>query len=965
MQEKRDKNAERIGAELAKRIKGQVQVDIFNRIAYSTDASIYQIVPQCVVIPLDEADIVAVVKYAANNGIPIAPRGAGSGLAGESLTAGIVLDTRQTMNAILETADDGSWVRVQPGVVLDDLNRHLAKWNRKIGPDPSSGNRAVIGGIVANNATGAHSLQYGYISRHVAALRTALADGSVCTFTNQMRPDDCSEPTGRRLIEGCLRLLSPHQELIRSAQPATQRNRCAYNLSGAIENDRVNMAHLLTGSEGTLGIFSEITLNTVPVAPFRALVQFEFDTFEAMAQAVPRIVDSGADACELMDRRLAQMARAAFAQYRDVLPESAIATLLVEHSGDSEKKVRDKIAATIKAVGVLSSRATQYFDAAAQAKLWKSRKDAVPLLNRDKSDAHPLAFIEDVAVDPRRLDRYIAGLEVIAEKYKFPMAYYGHAGDGELHIRPYLDLRKPADIAAMRKIADEVFALAWSLGGSISGEHADGLLRAAFIRRQYGDAYYELLKGVKTLFDPNGILNPGKIINDDPNAMTQHLRAASLMSAAPFATELNFAPDAFRLEVEQCNGCGVCLATAPGARMCPVFRGTGQELATSRAKANLIAAWMAGLERKTPLEDRELKQRLSLCVNCKMCSVECPAGVDVSRLVIEARAQLAKHTGFTAAELTLIHNRLLSILSSAFAPLSNWAMGLDITRWLLEKTVGLDRHRRLPHFERGSFIRKAQSILTSIDNPVDRVVYFVDSYANYNDHALGTAVVEVLQRLRVEVVVPPQRPAPMPAFVYGDIDRTRKDIAYSLNHIAPYAQKGYRIVCSEPSAALCLGDEMSLIDSSEAAAVVSRQTIELIAYIDGLLAAHPDLKERLQTGAAAFSGKRIAYHLPCHLRPLRDGHLTIRLLKDLCGLEVYNLNSGCCGLAGTAGMQKKNRDLSAAIGQTLKAAIDAYQPDIILTECAACKMQIETLTDTPVQHPISIIACKNTSATVK
>lgn len=953
---KPDKTAEQIGADLAATVKGAVQVDVFHRIAYSTDASLYQIVPQCVVIAADEADIVATVKYAAAHSIPIAPRGAGSGLAGESLTAGIVVDTRQAMNAILDTAVDGSSVRVQPGVVLEDLNRHLARWNRKIGPDPSSGNRAVIGGIVANNATGAHSLQYGYMARHVRSLRTVLADGAVCTFTNEMRPDDCDLPVGREMIKGCLDLLLPRQELIQRAQPATRRNRCAYNLCGAIKDGRVNMAHLLTGSEGTLGIFTEITLQTVPVAPVRALVQFEFDTLEAMAQAVPLIVGGGADACELMDQRLAKIARAAFPQYRDVLPENAVATLLVEHSGQNEKMVRDKIAATTKAVEGLSVRAAEFFDAARQAKLWKSRKDAVPLLNRDKSDTHPLAFIEDVSVDPRRLDRYIAGLEVISEKYKFPMAYYGHAGDGELHIRPYLDLRKSADITAMRKIADEVFALAWSLGGSISGEHADGLLRAAFVRRQYGDAYYALLKGIKTLFDPNGILNPGKIINDNPNVMTQNLRAASLMSASPFATELHFASNSFRLEVEQCNGCGVCLATAPGARMCPVFRGTDAELATPRAKANLIAAWMAGLDRKNPLDDAALKQRLSLCVNCKMCSVECPAGVDVSRLVIEARAQLAKHTGFTAAEWTLVHNRWLSLLASAFAPLSNWMMGLGMTRWLMEKTIGLDRRRRLPHFEPGSFIRKAQSMLVPVPSPIDRAVYFVDSFANYNDHALGIAVVEVLQRLGVEVVVPPQRPAPMPAFVYGAIERTRKDIAYSVANIAPLAQQGYRVVCSEPSAALCLGDEMSLIDNSEAAAVVSRQTVELMAYIDELLRTHPDLKDRLKTTPTAFIGKRIAYHLPCHLRPLRDGDLTIRLLKDLCGLEVYNLNSGCCGLAGTAGMQQKNRDLSSSIGQMLKTAIDAYKPDIILTECAACKMQIETLTDAPVQHPITFIS---------
>ena len=949
---------EAMGAALAGRITGDVRVDVFNRIAYSTDAGIYRILPQCVVMPRSEADIVATVQYAAQNGIPIAPRGAGSGVAGESLTGGIVLDVRQYMTQILETAEDGAWVRVQPGVVLDDLNRHLAKWGRKIGPDPSSGNRAVTGGIVANNATGAHSLQYGFISEHVETLRTVLADGTVCSFGSDMRPDECPEPHTRRMVQGCLELLGPNQRLIEQSQPATKRNRCAYTLNGVICQDAVNMARLLTGSEGTLGIFTEITLRTVPLAAAQGLVQFEFATFEKMAQAVPIIVECGADACELMDRTLATMARDALPQYRDILPADCEATLLVEHCGPDLDTVRQKIEATTQAVAALSSRAMTVLDARRQATLWKSRKDAVPLLNRGGGDAHPLAFVEDVSVDHRRLDAYIAGLEQIGRRYNFPMAFYGHAGDGELHIRPYLDVRKSEDLAAMRNIAEDVFTLAWSLGGSISGEHGDGLLRAAYVRRQYGDAYYELLKRVKQLFDPHSILNPGKIISDDAEVMTQHLRVDALAAATPFEPELHREPEAFRLEVEQCNGCGVCLATAPGARMCPVFRGTGRELATSRAKANLIGAWMAAEKAGQPLDDSQLKQQLALCVNCKMCSVECPAGVDVSRLVIEARAQLAKHTGFTTAELTLIHNHWLSIAAGTFAPLSNWVMGLGPTRWLLEKTIGLDRNRSLPHFERGSFVRKAQALLarTNPAEPLDHAAYFVDSFANYNDHALGRAVVGVLQKAGVKVAVPKQRPAPMPAFVYGDIKRTRKDVAYTLRQLGPYAAMGYRVVCSEPSAALCLGQEIDLIDDSPAAGKVSRQTVELMGYLDELLTTHPQVRQRLKTPAAAFGNKRIAYHTPCHLRPMRDADLTPRLLKDLCDLEVHDLNAGCCGLAGTAGMQAKNRSLSTSISRCLKDAIDHYRPDIILTECAACKMQIETLTSAPVLHPISILA---------
>ncbi len=955
------KTIEAVGADLAGLIAGDVRVDVFNRIAYSMDASIYRIMPRCVVMPRTEADVVATVRYAVENNIPIAARGAGSGVAGESLTDGIVLDMRRYMTRIVQTADDGSWVRVQPGVVLDELNRRLIRLGRKIGPDPSSGNRAVIGGVVANNATGAHSLRYGFISDHVQSLRTVLSDGTVCDFRNGMRPQDGVEPAVRRLLEGCLQWLEPNERLIAQSQPATKRNRCAYTLNGAVADGAVNMARLLTGSEGTLGIFTEITLRTVPLPKAVGLVQFEFAGFEAMAQAVPIIVENGAGACELMDKTLAAMARDALPQYRDVLPADCAATLLVEHSGPTVEMVRDKIAATIKAVGDLAARATEFLDAPRQAHLWKSRKDAVPLLNRGSGQAHPLAFIEDVSVDHRRLDAYITGLENISKRYHFPAAYYGHAGDGELHIRPYLDLRKADDLKAMRRIAEEVFSLAWSLGGSISGEHGDGLLRAAFVRRQYGDAYYELLKGVKALFDPHGLLNPGKIVNDDPDIMIKNLRVESLASAAPFTPELHLEPEVFRLEVEQCNGCGVCLATGPGMRMCPVFRGTGEEVATTRAKANLIAAWMAAEKDGRPLDDAQLKRHLALCVNCKMCSIECPAGVDMSRLIIEARAQIAKHTGFTAAERALIHNRWLSIVACASSPLSNRMMRWSVVRWLLEKTIGLDRNRPLPHFERGSFIRKAQALSAeseTLKSPIGHAVYFVDSFVNYNDHSTGRAVLDVLRRANVAVAVPKQRPAPMPAFVYGNVDRARKDLLFNLRRLGPYAAMGYRVVCSEPSAALCLGPEMHFIDDSDTAHSVSRQTAELMAYLDELLAAHPELRGRLKTSAHPFSGKRIAYHTPCHLKPLRDTALTPRLLGELCGLEVQDLNAGCCGLAGTAGMQAKNRDLSAAIGKSLKEAIDACQPDIILTECAACKMQIETLCrhNIPVLHPISVLA---------
>lgn len=947
------KQAETIGVDLAALVKGDACVDIFNRTVFSTDASIYRIVPQCVVAPKDEADIVAVVRYADREGIPIAPRGAGSGLAGESLTSGIVLDVRRYMDSILETADDGSWVRVQPGAVLDVLNLHLSRWGRKIGPDPSSGNRAVTGGVLATNATGAHSLQYGYISEHVQSVRAVLADGSCVEFTNAVS----AGPENRRaqIAGACLDLLKDKQDFIQKAQPATKRNRCGYTIQQIVQDGYVDLAKLMAGSEGTLAVFTEITLRTVSIPKANGLVQFEFANFESMARAVPVIVDCGASACELMDHTLIRMARNAYPEYGDVLPSECAATLLVEHVADDIQDVQSKIDSTIKRVGPLSSGHLKVLDQNEQDYLWKARKDAVPLLNREKGPSHPVAFIEDISVQNSQLDKYVAGLERIARKYNITTAFYGHAGDGELHVRPYLDLSLPEDIQRMQQIAEEVFSLAWSLGGTISGEHGDGLLRAAYIERQFGSDYYQLLKGIKQIFDPAGILNPGKIINDDSDVMVQNLRAVQLKAAEDFQTELCFKANEFQYEAEQCNGCGVCLANAAGSRMCPIFRGLNEELGSSRAKANLLSAWMAGhYDDLSENEYGQMKQILGLCVNCKMCSIECPAGVDISKIIIEGRAQLAKRTGFTAAEIALSHNRWLSLLASTFTPISNWVMSLAVTRWTLEKMIGLDRTRRFPHFDRGSFAKKAQRLLNrqpKPDNPTDRVVYFVDSYANWNDHALGFAVLDVLRKLDVKVVVPNQRPVPLPAYVYGNFKTARKDIEYNLDQLMPFVRQGYKVVCSEPSAALCLKDEMRLLVDTDDAQQVSANTFELMDYLKTLMTA--------KSGAVSlgehYAGKRLAYHAPCHLKSLRLAGISIELLNTF-GLEIIDINGGCCGLAGTAGMQKKHHDLSNAIGLSLAAKIAELDLDIVLTECAACKMQIEHLTGKPVLHPVKLLA---------
>jgi FAD/FMN-containing dehydrogenase/Fe-S oxidoreductase len=944
--------AEDVAGDLAKVVRGDVFADILHRAAYASDASIYQIIPGCVVAPRDAADVAAVVKYAGAHGIPVVARGAGSGVAGESLCSGIVFDMTRYMNKIIGVDDGGAIAVCEPGVVLDDLNNCLADYGRKIGPDPSSSNRATVGGCVANNATGAHSLEYGYIGDYVESVEAVLADGSVVEFKNDFDPQGEENEKLASIAKRCESILSGNEAVIAKALPETKRNRSGYTIAGVYHNGKINLARLLAGSEGTLGIFTKIALRTVTICAVKALLQLEFDSFEKMARAVPIIVDSGASACELMDKTLIDMTIEALPEYRDILPGCA-AVLLVEHTGGTDEQVRKKIETTDSKVKKLTCGRRIVLELEQQKRFWKLRKDAAVLLERKKGRKHPVPFVEDVSVGNKRLGKYISGLEEIGKRYDVTMSFYGHAGDGELHIRPYLDLSNPAEVEKMRSIANDVFELAWSLGGSISGEHADGLVRAAFLRRQYGDEFYELLQAIKNIFDPNGLMNPDKIISSDADVMVKNLRAEHKWVPERLKTDLYFGEDEFRLEIERCSGCGVCLSRESDLRMCPVFRAVGEELGSSRAKVNILRFWMTGQLERRDFESPEFRKFLDLCVNCKACSLECPSGVDVSKLMATARAELSKRRGLRRAELVLSYNRYLGILGSALAPISNFFMRQPVFKWFLEKFTGIDRRRSMPYFAGRSFLRVGRKYLEAceaIKSPIDRVAYFVDTYANYNDHELGFAVLEVLRHNDIEVILPNQWPAPLPAIVYGGVKRAQRDLSYSVKHLAKAVRDGYKIVCSEPSAALCLKQELKHFVTGEDAQLVSENTYELMSYLLDL-----SKQDKLKPVENAIT-RAFVYHQPCHLYAIGGGRAGVELLKRLCTVEIAELDAGCCGIAGTFGFSKKNYELSSQIAARLKKALKSHTSRYVLTECSACKMQIEHISEAKVVHPIKVLA---------
>ncbi len=946
-------DSQQIVRELGSELAGQVLGDNLTLAMYSTDASIFQIRPACVVIPEHREDVQTVVRYAREHGLSVIARGSGSGLAGESLGEGIVLDFTSRMNRMLGVDLERDTVTVQPGVVLEWLNRQLRVHGKMVGPDPASGSRATFGGMIANNATGAHSLVYGYIGDHLKGLEMVWSDGEADRMNGAGMGERSTRYTGQ-----VGDLLAGVKGLLEAKRPKSPRHGSGYNLYGTMENNGINLRQLIAGSEGTLGIVTEAEIGLVDIPRVKMLAQLNFDTLGAMARCVPAILEHDPAACELMDGTLLELTREAHPDYRGVLPDGVAASLLVELAGGSEGEVRRRIEQFGAAMRGLPVAARcrdmkEIISATDQALVWKARKAALPLLFRRKSAYQPTPIIEDVAVPPEALGEYLDGLTEITRRLEIPIAYYAHAGHGEIHPRPYLDLHQASEIRKMRQLADEVFKLAWKLGGSISGEHGEGLVRAAWIRQQVGDEVYEVLRGIKGVFDPENRLNPGKIINDDPDIMEKNLRFQYPRLRENWPTNLVFRKDEFRAEIEQCNGNGLCRTADPTLSMCPVFRATGDEKASPRAKGNLMRCWFDGLLPETIMQTAEFKQIADLCINCKMCASECPSLVNIPKLMMEARAEYVKHHGLTRAQWLLTRSELLSMAGSLLGPVSNAVLRMPVVKQVMAMAFGLDRRRDLPPFDWGWNLGKLRRYLKQSGQPkqpLARVVYFVDLFANYNDHALGRATVDVLRHHDIEVVIPAQMGCAVPAVSYGDLGFARMAIEHNVRSLVEWAKRGYQIICSEPTAALALKHEYLDVVGSAEARLVSGQTRELTDYLSEL-----QRKGQLKAFERPVNLK-LAYHRPCHYEALAVDGGTVALLKGIEGLQIERLPVSCCGMAGTFGFQSKSYDLSIKAGEPMLQGLQGSDCDYGLTECSTCRMQMEGIGRKKTLHPVKVLA---------
>jgi FAD/FMN-containing dehydrogenase/Fe-S oxidoreductase len=997
----------RIAEDLRGVVSGDVLCDDVSRALYSSDASLYELTPVAIVRPRVTADVVAVVRYAVENGLPIHPRGAGSGLAGGSIGEGIVVDFSRYMRRLL--GDDGSTVRVQPGLVHADLNRRLAPSGRVFGPDPAMTEVTTLGGVAAVDGSGSRRPAYGSARDHVLGLSMVLSDGNVVRLGQPLEPaldaSDAASATPATLTPASMRaaeiaastseLLELRREVIREHAPHGCANGSGYALDHLMAlRDRspsdeagagatpLDLTPLVVGSEGTLGLITELTLRVVPLPKVVGGALLTFTSLERAALAVQAITPLGISACDLMDRRHVGLARELDPRYEVLLSGAAEAVLYVEVFDDTEAGANERLHRVLEAVRGDNALAADALLAERPEELrlfGELSRKFVSYLHGLKGNRRATPGVEDITLPPAALPQFFSRMQDTLKRRQVTASVFGHAAHGQLHVRPLLDVANPSDLRKLETLASDLYETVWLLGGSMSGEHGDGLSRTPFTSRQHGPLV-NVFREVKRLFDPAGAMNPGKIVPAPGSRMTHHTRrqvaakyapdeapggrgsapaaptAADADSGATPAVELQLKwdIDEAALAARTCNGCGACRSSAPSVRMCPIFRYTPREEASPRAKANLVRAVLTGrLPADTLLRD-ESRQAADLCVHCHQCRIDCPAEVDIPRLMVEAKAAHVKTNGLPLDLWWATRLDAMARVLSRWPTVANRALASPRMRWLLERFGGLAAARKLPRLTRRPYLRRAHARkLDRLPAAGDEtVLYFVDTYANYFDAEVAEAFERILQRHGVALYVPQQQlHSGMAMIAQGALDVARDVAERNVSLLAEAIRKGHTVVATEPSAVLALTREYPiLLGDDEDAALVAQHTQEACHY---LWRRRLDAKLLLDLQPIKL---RVAYHQPCHARALGIGAPAENLLRLIPGVELTHVEKGCSGMAGTFGLLKRNYRSSLRAGLPLLAELRSGPYDLGASECGACRTQMEQSAPFATLHPLKLLA---------
>ncbi len=952
-----------IASDLKHLVSGEVLDKHWQLTLYAADASIYETLPLCVVIPRSEEDVVETIQYAHENRIPITARGGGTALAGQTIGNGITIDFSKYLNRVLETNPKEGYVVVEPGINKGELDLHLKASDKFFPPDPSSSDFCTIGGMIANNSSGPHTVKYGSVIDYIISLRVALSNGEVIeTRPVKIGSDEWGQITEADTLEakiyfGISNVVQQNSSLIQKRAPRVRKNCSGYRLDRLLcDGDVFDLGLLFAASEGTLGVVLQAKLRIVDLPRFKGTAMLQFNSLEKMGKAVANILKTKPSAVELLDDHVVNLASSIHPELRKDVAEEAKAFLLVEYDGSESEAIEEglkRLNDTVVKKSNLVLQAGFAYDSSTAEKFWALRKKSLPYVMKLRREGRrPTPFIEDVVVQPEQLAPFILKLYEIYQKYDVEGVVYGHAGDGQLHTRPLLNLKKEADLDLMSKIADEVFQIVIESGGSITGEHGDGLVRSRYVQKMFGDNLYLLFKATKHMFDPKDILNPERKIVGDSDAWRRNLRYETSGGEKPVKPALNWGVKGSRLrksltgfsdelsygeEVELCHGCGTCRELTPG-RMCPVFKAYRGEVDSCRGRLSVLR-WLlksdglpAGFEDTEQYRDAVFNH----CVQCKMCMIECPSNVNVGKLMAEARARYSAKHGAPPGYSFFADIDRYAKLGSSFAPLSNQLMRSSIFRKILERSSGIDQQRPFPKFSRRTFAQRFSELRQSAAQREDSktVVFFYDTFVNYLRPDIGLLTVNLLERNGYAVVVPPQRSSGLSALIEGNPAVGKEVAEYNVSMLVPYAEKGVPIVTFSPSAGVALKLEyLNVLDTPEARCVAD-STLDVHEFLYSLHKAG-ELDEGLKPVE-----RSIYLHLHCHDRVQRIESDITGLLGLVPGLRFEVLEKGCCGIGGAFGFVKGHYRRSLKIGEPLMQAVRLADREVYSTG-ESCAMQIE------------------------
>ncbi|QWX85115.1 FAD-binding protein [Cellulophaga sp. HaHaR_3_176] len=956
---------------LESKLEGELKIDKLSKALYSTDASVYRKTPLAVAFPKSVSDIKNLILFAKDNNVGLIPRTAGTSLAGQCVGDGIVVDVSKNFTKILSLDEDKMQVTVQPGVVRDELNNYLAPFGLFFGPNTSTANRCMIGGMVGNNSSGTTSIQYGVTREFTTSLKTILANGEEAEF-KALTSDEFIAKTKLDSFEGSiyknlyneLSVKETQDEIINEfPKPQIHRRNTGYAIDELLKSSifggqkpLINVCELLSGSEGTLAFTTEITLQLSPVPPtLSAMVVTHYNSLEDCLTDVAPTMKHNLHTCEMMDKVILDCTKNNREQLKNrfFVQGDPAALLLLEVKSETEEDLKAQIESlltTIKDSGLSYSNAILNAEEGKMAS--ELRKAGLGLLGNIVGDKKAVACIEDTAVAVEDLKDFIGEFTEIMTKYKQNAVYYAHAGAGELHLRPILNLKKSEDVSLFRAITTDVAFLTKKYKGSFSGEHGDGIVRAEFIPIMIGNKNFELLKRVKTYFDPKSIFNPGKIVDAYP--MDESLRYEIDRKEPEIKTLLDFSDSEGILKAaEKCNGSGDCRKshTAAGG-MCPSFHATKNEKDTTRGRANALREFLTTSDAPNKFDQKELKEVFDLCLSCKACASECPSNVDIATLKTEFLYQYQEANGYPLRGKLFAYNTKLNKLGSKVAGLTNAVYDSSFLGGLLKKASGVAKERSLPKVYNFNFNKHLQLFKNQNISKNKNIVLYIDEFTNYLDIELGKDAIEVLTKLGYSVEL-----------FYAESGRTylskgflkeaKKLALENIPKLQAFAEKGLPVVGLEPSAILTFRDEYKRFSTD-------KKSAELIAgnvfLIEEFLASEAQ-KGELTSNLFTEETKKVKIHGHCHQKALSNQKVTFDILNLPKNYEVSIITSGCCGMAGSFGYEKEHYEISMQVGELklFPSVRKASAETIISANGTSCRHQIYDGTKREAKHPITIL----------